>query len=327
MPEFAAHHLFGECVLKELPKALSSAAERQPQAFLWGLHGPDVLYYSKMIRDRGRVPRAAVALHHSDPERIFETMLLYIEKCRGRASYDILRAYLLGFICHYSLDCVTHPFVYYQIALRQDAPRAGRHAAVESEIGSLLYRHMTGRPVSSFQIDDSYRRTGAFLLPIAEMYVFLIQKLYHIPLTAREVSVCFPFCLRMNRMAFRLAGDTGGIMLRSANKLVRCSELLSSFLKSDTVETDMLNQRKCPWYNVNDPQRLRTESFPELFCAAQSKAVALSLRCASMLDTGRLGPLGLSEAFDNGEPRKMQKPSKKVRLFKQQKAQREKISA
>jgi hypothetical protein len=326
MPEFTTHYLFGQSILDDFPSEVVSVIKNNLSAFNWGLQGPDLLFYSKVIRDSGRMARIGAALHHCNPDILFSYMLNYILTYKNRPDYGSLCGYFYGFVCHYALDSTVHPYVYALINKLDGQITTTRHVKIESEIGSLMYRRLTGMPVSSFNVYDHYSKKGAFVSPISKMYVFIAKMLLDKTVVDSEVKSGFSFCLFLNRFTYLLArselnSSAKTALLKSTKLLVKKCNFLNSFIKSDNVGHDTLNLMHDEWCNFNNPQSKFSYSFPDLFDIAKDQAVQISQRCSIMLKSGVIMPLGLTENFDSGEPAKtVRVKSEKISLKRMKKS-------
>ncbi len=109
MPAFLTHFLFGQKVLETLADTRAAlAAENEPDAFSWGLQGPDVLFFSK----KASVKSAGRLLHEKNAGSFFFEGKRLLDGCSGWKK-SVGESFLLGFLCHYYLDSRAHPFVFY----------------------------------------------------------------------------------------------------------------------------------------------------------------------------------------------------------------------
>lgn len=103
MPTTFAHDLFGKNVYKKLPMDMRRLIKEHGELYRIGLHGPDILFYYGF--GKNRVNQFGVRLHA-------QTAAPFFEKGAALACEDdALLAYLLGFVCHFVLDSVCHPYI------------------------------------------------------------------------------------------------------------------------------------------------------------------------------------------------------------------------
>lgn len=106
MPANYTHYLFGNAVLNVLEAPLRPMVLEHLQPFLVGLHGPDLFFYhhplsSKSLRTYG-------SFLHDQPAAPF--FMRGAKIVRQTKSHAVL-SYLLGFICHFTLDSACHGYI------------------------------------------------------------------------------------------------------------------------------------------------------------------------------------------------------------------------
>lgn len=128
MPATYAHYVFGKKVYKRLSKAEKEIICEAKDAFLLGLHGPDLLFYYYPL-GKNRVNQQGYQMHKEIAADFFEKGKVL---CREEEN-PVLRAYLYGFLCHYILDSECHPYV----SLYMEENDCG-HLEVETEFDRYL---------------------------------------------------------------------------------------------------------------------------------------------------------------------------------------------
>lgn len=137
MPAAYAHYVFGKNVYKRLPAPVKQVIRENREAYLLGLHGPDLLFYYYPVC-KNRINRLGSRMHHQIASDFFmESRRRYQE----RPSY-VLLSYLLGFICHYTLDSECHSYISdymeeYKVS----------HSAIETELDRALLKKDGKDPV------------------------------------------------------------------------------------------------------------------------------------------------------------------------------------
>ncbi|MDO4262378.1 MAG: zinc dependent phospholipase C family protein [Eubacteriales bacterium] len=106
MPAAYAHYLFGKEVFKKLPEKEKKIVREGNDAFLLGLHGPDLLFYYFPLC-KNRINQQGTRMHEELAAGFFELGRERYRKDRDPA----LRAYLYGFLCHFMLDSECHPYI------------------------------------------------------------------------------------------------------------------------------------------------------------------------------------------------------------------------
>ena len=111
MPSFNAHYFFANQELDFIKKTFPDVKINE-SALYYGAQGPDLMYFARLIP--GIMPGKTLmdvgdALHAANPTLILTAMRNYF---RENPNDDIAKSFMLGFICHYTLDRNAHPFVY-----------------------------------------------------------------------------------------------------------------------------------------------------------------------------------------------------------------------
>ena len=146
MPGFRSHYFFGD----ECQKAM----EKVPQCILnhrnvynLGQQGPDIFFYCPEAHLF--YPKNIGFLMHSDRVGEFFHNLLKTRELFTRPEHlEIVDAYILGFMGHYSLDTVAHPYIHdraKKLKYRHEFSKSfGIHVLLETDIDNDNVRHFLG---------------------------------------------------------------------------------------------------------------------------------------------------------------------------------------
>lgn len=107
MPTTYTHYRFGGDCLRALPEELGAAASAHRGLFDTGVHGPDIFFYYHAVTPNS-VSAYGSKLHHYTGKQIFTRALGPWHAYRDK---ETMLAYLLGFLCHFTLDSVCHGYV------------------------------------------------------------------------------------------------------------------------------------------------------------------------------------------------------------------------
>ena len=123
MPDYYAHLTFGEKVLRNLPAELRNRIARQLEAYIYGQYGPDPLFFLN-----GYTRKIAQRMHRNPVKLPVANLSGAV--ARGDDQAD---GYAAGFLCHFVLDSVCHPYV-----LDKASRSHLNHTAVEAEFDRFL---------------------------------------------------------------------------------------------------------------------------------------------------------------------------------------------
>lgn len=135
MPDNYAHRCNG---LKALE--IARYTPRNPEAFILGCNGPDPLYAYQMYNPSRKLNLAELGkrMHTEKTGMFLHNLFRY-------AQTNAQKDYCLGFLCHYSLDSIMHPYInYITTAYGHPFNREHGHIWFESSLDSWLSEKETG---------------------------------------------------------------------------------------------------------------------------------------------------------------------------------------
>lgn len=108
MPSAYAHDRFGRLVMEKLPGWAGDVLARGRDLYFIGLQGPDIFYYYNPLFPN-QVWKDADRLHDLTGRRFFRRE----RRAAGLPEMDDAEAvsYLMGLVCHFTLDSMVHAFV------------------------------------------------------------------------------------------------------------------------------------------------------------------------------------------------------------------------
>lgn len=129
MPDSFAHMRNGVNAL-----AIAKYTPRNKDAFILGCHGPDPLFAYQMYDPRRKLNLADLGKRmHSEKTGLF------LQNLFRYAQTNAQKDFCLGFLCHYALDSIMHPYInYITTAYGHPFNREHGHAWFESSLDSWL---------------------------------------------------------------------------------------------------------------------------------------------------------------------------------------------
>jgi hypothetical protein len=198
MPAVYAHYLFGKKVFRGLPKKEKQLIREERDAYLLGLHGPDLLFYYYPIC-KNRINQQGVRLHKELAADFFDLGHTIYEKEKDRT----LRAYLYGYLCHFILDSECHPYVQYYM----EEKHLG-HLEIETELDRYLMKQQGLDPLKDIPVKH--------LISTAHTRE-QIAKLYE-KITPKQIDTCIHSFRRVIH-AFTCRTSTKRILLRMTSRI------------------------------------------------------------------------------------------------------------
>ena len=111
MPSTYTHYRFGQEVIQKVPDDIQKIILKNKELYDIGLHGPDILFYYQPLKTNP-INSIGYQMHEHQGKEFFD----YTLKIIGEKPVDEDLAYLLGFICHFTLDATCHGYIDQKIA-------------------------------------------------------------------------------------------------------------------------------------------------------------------------------------------------------------------
>lgn len=170
MPSTYSHYRFGKDVLKGLPEQTQKLIKHR-ELYDIGLHGADIcLYYEPMSFNA--VKKKSFSIHKEYGDILFKKNAARIADSKDP---DAFKSYLIGFICHYALDEVCHPYVEKIISLGEVG-----HTELETDLDRYFMIKDSLDPMSHYPI--THINPSDFNSEII--------KLFYDELTTEDIKVC-----------------------------------------------------------------------------------------------------------------------------------------
>lgn len=299
MPAFSTHYLFARELLGEL-EALAPDFRLDADAVYYGTQGPDVLFFHRILPTMPGKSLNPVGsrMHRSNPNALFDAMLAYARTQEGAQREQAL-SYIYGFLCHYALDRVAHPYVY---ATQHAIIKARRiwylkgvvHNRVEYEIDMLmLRRRLQIVSARKFETRSVLSTDGTLLDAMAGVLAYTAQKALNVPMAKAQARQAFSDTRAMQSLLTDRHGWKRPVMaLLQLPVYPLLGPCLTSMLRRAQADTrwDYTNDQKAAWAYPADPEKVSCESFEELFERAKADALCLIAAFREALASG--GELG-----------------------------------
>lgn len=167
MADSYMHSRLTEELLKELTSDIDTNI-----AFL-GSQGPDPLYY----KSASKYHDIANNIHRYNTRRFFKTMTNYVKENNTKETFS----FLVGFISHYAMDVVIHPYVYYHVGVfNKNDPSTkhmrGLHLKYERSIDCLLIKKELNIPARKFNLTKKYFPIKSVPKEVSDLIAYTLKK-------------------------------------------------------------------------------------------------------------------------------------------------------
>lgn len=274
MPDLITHQYLGEQVLASLPEAMAAPVKKD--IFLHTTPGPDIWFTLGFAGGKSKAKSQRGNYMHNHNTGVFLTALA--RESRTAEDKDSMYSYLSGFLCHYALDSIAHPYIVYRTGeydgSESTRPYRGNHTRLERAIDCWVIREKYGLVPGRFSITDTFLPLKALPESMREP----LNRAYASVYGWENVWTDLNTAIGDQRFFYRLMRDplhlvNGLTRLFNDGKSHLDYRLLSyqnRDLDSETV--DYLNKSHTQWQYSFAPAITSTASFPELLELARQKA-------------------------------------------------------
>ena len=160
MPGYVTHYIFGRDMYEKLnDPVLKNNLYKNRAVYALGHQGPDIFFYY--------LPAYVLHGHNlGDMAHTENTGAFYAALLESRSIFkkpedlQIANAYLEGFLGHYILDSICHPFIYGRTHYKKnDRGYFSRHAYLETEIDASLLELKYHRRRADFHMENTIMLT------------------------------------------------------------------------------------------------------------------------------------------------------------------------
>lgn len=268
MPGFSLHYLFGVQAYHMLPAdTIKISIKNQHCAYALGLQGPDIFFYYPPAHVRK--DNIGSIIHANPPGVFFQNMLDYRQRLKHQEEREIISAYIAGFLGHYTLDSLFHPYVYahtdYHTGAKNGNEYYGRHFEMESSFDQVYLKQLKGLVPEAFYQSRTIALSSAQQHVVARMLSFVIRKTYHVNYTYSNIKHAIT-CMRLGTW---LLHDTTGLKKKCyqwmEHKLWNYDWLSPMFQVTHPLNLNMLlNLDHNQWSNPWNQELTSWDSVPDL---------------------------------------------------------------
>ncbi len=287
VPDVVIHYAMGQDVLRELAPGIRERLAEAPYVF--ALYGPDPWFlYKPWVHGSGR----GRTMH---TRKTGEFLLSLAERARaerGTPAGEQLFSYLAGFVCHYTMDAASHPYIIWETTenyRQSQAHRAFEHTLDMAEMkraGTWKGKH----PVTDHYLPD-IRLPEEMKSGLDSVYA----RVYGWQDAWRTVNRCFGLFRKMYRIMEDPSGKASALA-RSTGK-----DLLRGFCYSENylAEVDAENTAHREWHSAYHPEDVYRTDFGEMRRGAVGRAVEIITAARQWVDGASEDPEGLRKIIGN----------------------------
>lgn len=268
------HYLFGVHSYRKMSEdtIVKKAVKNNRGSYKLGLLGPDIFFYyaTEVISARKNI---GSLMHTTKTDAFLKNMINYVDLHKGRAK-EIGISYLCGFLSHYVVDCICHPYVYWMTDyLHKEINYLEKHFRFESDMDITLldmYKHTTPY---KFMKNSTFYLNEAETAVVCDMLYYAIRSTYHDSRITRPGIQMAIYSLYKEQRMIRLASEKANRVVSNISKALGNQRYLASFIPSPSEMRfeDPLNLKHKKWHNPWDVTKSSTDSVPEMLGKADRR--------------------------------------------------------
>ncbi|MDP4120388.1 MAG: zinc dependent phospholipase C family protein [Bacillota bacterium] len=173
MPAVISHYLCGQDALSHMKgNPYFPIIKKHENLYNLGTQGPDLFFFCMSLK----AAKLGKLMHKKDINQFYERAIAFI-KTKNGTQKDKLYAYLCGFLSHYALDTIGHPFVYYFSGFSGiNGELSGKfgtyHRRFEATLDTVLTEKLGGTTPYSLNVAKKMNTTKQDRLLLAEFFNF-----------------------------------------------------------------------------------------------------------------------------------------------------------
>ena len=268
------HYLFGVHSYRKMSEdtIVKKAVKNNRGSYTLGLLGPDIFFYyaTEVISARKNI---GSRMHTTKTDAFLRNMITYVDLHKGR-SKEIGIAYLCGFLSHYVVDCICHPYVYWMTDyLHKEINYLEKHFRFESDMDITLLAMYKNKTPYEFMKNSTFYLNEAETAVVCDMLYYAIRSTYHDSRITRSGIQMAIYSLYKEQRMITIASEKANRALEKISKVFGNERYLAPFIPSpkDMRFEDPLNLKHKKWYNPWDTSKSSTESVPEMLGKADKR--------------------------------------------------------
>lgn len=308
MPSSMTHTYFGLDVYSELPNNCQKKIQHKLEYFKLFCQGSDpFMFYHFLIGKKSKeVSNIQTKMHRCHTRKFFISTIEYIFNHQLINNEEVM-SYLYGYICHYYLDCYTHPYIYYKSGIfRKEDPSTycynGLHQEIEYMIDLYFISQREEVPPEKFKVYQQIFDVNSFSVPLQNIIQATIEEIYQIE---NAPSLYLKSIWYMKKFFQYVNYDPHGLKQHfyhfidciSPSSMIQLEEL--SYHCSYKDKLNYLNLEHQIWNYPWDKNQTSTNSFMDLYKQSKKEATQTIQEITNMLEEEKLDQKKLKKTFKN----------------------------
>lgn len=270
MPNIITHKIFAEEVYKKCKrKDIKEILEKHFQLYYIGSNGPDFLFFYHMkpletMKDH-TLNHIGSDLHSGHVNDFYESAIQSIKNEQDLFTKESELAYLMGHICHWALDMMTHPYIFYRTGDCK-GESAGLHHRFESMMDAMMLKRYHDLDIADYRSYEICQFDEEMLKAIARIYVPAVKHALHQEIKVYQLREALTSWKDIQALLYD-PNHKKVKLVKAVEKLINKPWLISGNIVPKWIDEtfDVLNLEKNVWIHPCDEAVASDASFLELF--------------------------------------------------------------
>lgn len=307
MPDVLTHILCAEEALQGIAKdEYKTYIYENQKLFNLGAQGPDLFFYHDIIpwkKRRHDIKSIGRLLHSKETGRFFIEAIKYLKNQSGERFKELF-IYLAGFMCHFGLDRMAHPYIYYHGGVyNREKPETkiyrSYHKRLEIIIDTILLKERKGIDVTAYPVYKEIDAGSKLPDVVVDFYRYILNSIYKKTTSSSVINESYDDM----KSVLKLLHDPYGIkscIFRTLGNFSREAQYINSAMYSNKIDMgyDYMNYRHIPWSHPCDKNEVYNYSFYDIFSRAVRESRGMINASIEFLE-GRIEVFALSKYFPN----------------------------
>lgn len=261
MPAVYTHYIFGQNVLSKINKKIKNEIEKNIKYYNMYNQGFDNLYYYPFKWTYYR--NLGIRSHKKNVDLFFKNVIQYI-KNNNLEDNSIYTNIIYGFINHYTLDTIVHPFINYQVTNVNIS-----HTKIEFMLDGYYYLNN-----SKEKWQGKIYQVLMPKLKFDENLVELLNDVFFRTHNEKNVGYIFQKSHNTGYYGYRYFINTYFKLVGYFYKLF--PKRKNNKLRINECNNILLNTNKDTWHHPNDEHKIYNYSLKELYDYALTLALKIN---------------------------------------------------
>ena len=238
MPNIITHILFTDDVYEKLDDPKYDFLESRLQLMEVGGNGPDFLFFHNLnptsFMKKTPLRKIGNEVHSHSINDFYASAVASIQKEKDPEIRQDMMTYTCGHLCHWALDSIAHPYVFYRTG-RCTGKSSWWHHRFESLIDAIMLKVKNDCTISDFKAYETCEVSLEQARAIARIYVPAIRNVYKVDVLPHQILESLNDWCFVEKLFYDKKGTKFKIS-HSFEKVLRTESMISGFFVPDEPE-------------------------------------------------------------------------------------------